>query len=122
LNKENGRIRANITNRTYRLSKGLNPNVSMGLYRDLLWSKYKDTKIALQILKRDAYCCKLCKSKHKLNVHHIVPIKIDSSLLCVESNLITLCEAHHKQAHNNGNWKTVNEDFAKALTALLEGE
>ena len=54
----------------------------------------------------DAYCCLMCKSlglisPKYLEVHHIVKYRNDASLKLDNSNLITLCIAHHKQADNN---------------------
>ena len=54
----------------------------------------------------DAYCCLMCKSlglisPKYLEVHHIVKVRNDSSLKLDNSNLITLCVAHHKMADAN---------------------
>ena len=54
----------------------------------------------------DSYCCLMCKelgliSPKYLEVHHIIKYRNDSSLGLDNSNLITLCIAHHKQADTN---------------------
>lgn len=113
---------ANNKNRTYRLSKGVNPDIPMESIRKQLWSKYKESGIVFTILKRDMFRCKFCKSTVNLKVHHIVPISINPLLIETKSNLITLCFDCHKKAHNNGNWKTINKSFSKQLTQLMEGE
>ena len=54
----------------------------------------------------DSYCCLMCKllgliSPKYLEVHHIVKVRNDASLKLDNSNLITLCVAHHKMADAN---------------------
>lgn len=54
----------------------------------------------------DNHCCLVCNSLGLvspiyLEVHHIVKFRNDSSLRLDNSNLITLCVAHHKQADAN---------------------
>lgn len=54
----------------------------------------------------DSYCCLVCKaldlnSPTYLEVHHIIKIRNDASLKLDNSNLITLCVNHHKQADSN---------------------
>lgn len=56
-----------------------------------------------EIKERDNYLCRVCLSKNILNykqleVHHIVPLKIDFSLRLENDNLITLCKNHHIEA------------------------
>lgn len=54
----------------------------------------------------DSYCCLVCKSLGLfspvyLEVHHIIKYRNDASLKLDNSNLITLCVNHHKQADRN---------------------
>lgn len=54
----------------------------------------------------DSYCCLMCKSlglisPKYLEVHHIVKVRNDATLKLDNSNLITLCVNHHKQADAN---------------------
>lgn len=72
------------------------------------------------IRKRDEYQCKVCRQSNSyLEVHHISPWKLDIANRFNELNCITLCLACHKKAHNNGNWKTIDTDFALTLQSLL---
>ena len=59
-----------------------------------------------QIKKRDKYLCQVCLKDSiynydDLQVHHIIPIDKNYDLKLDESNLITLCSYHHKQAEQN---------------------
>lgn len=53
-----------------------------------------------QIIARDNEMCKKCKSKHRLQVHHLW--YIDGKMAWDHPNcfLITLCDACHRKAHN----------------------
>ena len=50
-----------------------------------------------KVLKRDNKQCQMCKSKKRLQVHHIMKWSLASSLRYDESNGITLCYCCHKQ-------------------------
>ncbi len=66
------------------------------------------------ILKRDGYCCFLCKTKKKrLVCHHIRPVSLcESKNEIVDSNnLITLCVDCHKTAHAN-DYRKLDEGLA----------
>lgn len=39
--------------------------------------------------------CRVCRTMHKLQVHHVVPVHVDPSRELDDTNLITLCEPHH---------------------------
>lgn len=59
-----------------------------------------------EIKRLDSHCCLVCKSLDLispvyLEVHHIIKYRNNSSLALDNSNLITLCIAHHKQADAN---------------------
>ena len=59
-----------------------------------------------QIKLLDSYCCLMCKalgliSPKYLEVHHIIKVRDNASLKLDNSNLITLCIAHHKMADAN---------------------
>lgn len=61
------------------------------------------TAKSVEIRERDFYCCRLCLAEgrlttHDLSVHHIVPLMVDYTKRLDNSNLITLCAAHHSQA------------------------
>lgn len=43
--------------------------------------------------------CEVCGSDRNVRVHHRVPVAVDPSRRLDTSNLITLCAAHHAQAH-----------------------
>ncbi len=58
-------------------------------------------EIRTDILERDEFMCRVCRSIENLSVHHIIPRRykylvnfdIDS-----EENLVTLCWEHHEMA------------------------
>jgi len=64
--------------------------------------RYTTLVLKPQILIRDNFTCQLCKlQKNNLIIHHILPIKIDSSEYSIKNltNLITLCKECHLIAH-----------------------
>ena len=98
--------------------KEINCTAKKGYYREKN-ARYEKDKDYLKFIKSkqwceksqeikllDAYCCLMCKSlglisPKYLEVHHIVKVRNDISLKLDNSNLITLCIAHHKQADAN---------------------
>jgi 5-methylcytosine-specific restriction endonuclease McrA len=66
---------------------------------------YKSTKAKkcrLKVLERDGYKCKKCLAYNKkLHIHHIIPLRIDSSKAYDLDNLITLCPKCHAEEERN---------------------
>lgn len=61
------------------------------------------TEKSREIREKAQYLCEVCRDRglitfDNLEVHHIVKIREDSSLFLDDSNLICLCQEHHKQA------------------------
>lgn len=56
-----------------------------------------------QVVKRDGGRCRLCGSREKLEVHHIIAVSCDPErkFMYNVDNGITLCHACHVQAHKN---------------------
>lgn len=57
---------------------------------------------AEEIKARDKYLCQICLKRNIINqrdlsVHHIQPIAENQALKLENSNLITVCEVHHKE-------------------------
>lgn len=57
---------------------------------------------AEEIKTRDKFLCQICLKKNifnykELSVHHIQPIAENQELRLENSNLITVCELHHKE-------------------------
>lgn len=68
-----------------------------------LRSKYKWTKKSRDIRERSYHLCAICKelgdySPKEIEVHHIIKIRDDKSLLLEDNNLVALCIEHHKKA------------------------
>ena len=68
-----------------------------------LRSKYKWTKKSRDIRERSYHLCAICKelgdySPKDIEVHHIIKIRDDKSLLLEDNNLVALCVDHHKKA------------------------
>jgi len=57
--------------------------------------RYKDFVKA--VLKRDNHQCRVCTSKDRPEVHHIIPFYQNRTLFFVITNGITLCYEHHQQ-------------------------
>ncbi len=58
---------------------------------------------AEEIKERDKYLCQICLKRNILNykdlsVHHIVPVSESEVLRLENSNLITVCEKHHRES------------------------
>lgn len=98
--------------------KEINCTAKRGYYREKN-SRYEKDKDYTRFIKSkqwfnksqeikllDSYGCLMCKSlglisPKYLEVHHIVKVRNDASLKLDNSNLITLCVNHHKQADAN---------------------
>lgn len=61
-----------------------------------LWEKKRNI-----ILKRDQYQCRLCGSKHSLQVHHIKYSSDKKAWEYPNSVLITLCKECHEKVHSD---------------------
>lgn len=82
------------------------------------------------IKKRDGFCCVYCRyinenlTREKYNfkdlsVHHIIPLSEDFDLRLEDSNLITLCRAHHEEAEK----KMISRmELMRALSSTPPGE
>lgn len=60
-------------------------------------------ELRLIVMKRDEFKCKLCGSKHNLNVHHIKYKDGKKAWEYPITSLITLCEECHKKVHSDIN-------------------
>lgn len=71
------------------------------------------------IAERDLYCCRICflnffdekPNDFDIECHHIVPLAEDYEKRLDDSNLITLCHTHHKQAENG----LISRDYLRSL-------
>ena len=86
-----------------------------------LRSTYKWTEKSKEIRDKAHYLCEVCKAEGRITydgveVHHIVKVKDDESLLLENENLICLCTTHHKQADNG----EIDKDFLKDLAHKRE--
>jgi len=72
--------------------------------RSSSWRKVRD-----EFVKNNPKCA-ACGTKNKLEVHHIVPYHIDSSLELDYNNLITLCRNHHYTFGHFCDWTSWNKD------------
>lgn len=62
-------------------------------------------KKAEEIKERDKYLCQICLKRNifnakDLSVHHIVPAEESEALRLENSNLITVCEIHHRECES----------------------
>ena len=68
-----------------------------------LRSQYSWTKKSEEIREKANHLCEVCRDQgiytyNNIEVHHIVKVKDDRSLLLDNENLICLCQEHHKLA------------------------
>lgn len=73
-------------------------------------------KKSQEIRDKAQHLCEVCRDNNvytydNLEVHHITPLREDSSLLLDNNNLICLCVTHHKQADNN----EIDRDYLRKL-------
>ena len=62
--------------------------------------------------------CSACGSKSGLQVHHVVPVSINSNLELVWDNLITLCVDCHFSLGHLWNWKCYNPYIVRTCETL----
>lgn len=70
---------------------------------DIFYNSRTWRKKRLEILERDKYECQMCKELGRVGkgetVHHIKHLKDRPDLGLADSNLITVCYAHHNELH-----------------------
>lgn len=86
-----------------------------------LRSSWKWTEKSKEIRDSAHYLCEACKAEGRLTydgveVHHIIKVRDDESLLLDNYNLVCLCTAHHKQADNG----QIDIDYLKQLARQRE--
>ena len=69
------------------------------------WSRWQSLQ---KVFVKEHNYCEMCGWKKKLNVHHIVPRHVDSSLALDWNNLITLCRECHFRFGHFLNWQSYN--------------
>lgn len=79
---------------------------------DKLRSTTRWTNKSIEIRELSNYLCSVCLDKGIYNyddveVHHIIKLQGDPSLLLDNDNLICLCKKHHKQADEG----KINQDY-----------
>lgn len=84
-------------------------------------SSYLWTKKSEEIREKAQYLCEVCRDQGKitydnLEVHHIISLREDSTLLLDNNNLICLCISHHKQAESG----QISRDYLKKLAMQRE--
>lgn len=84
-------------------------------------SRYVWTKKSEEIREQAQYLCEVCRdqgeiSYEKLEVHHIIPLTENPSLLLEDTNLICLCVKHHKQADNG----EIDREYLRKLARQRE--
>ena len=86
-----------------------------------LRSSYKWTEKSKEIRDSAHYLCEVCKAEGRLTydgveVHHIVKVRDDESLLLDNYNLICLCTAHHRDADDG----KIDVDYLKDIARKRE--
>ena len=86
-----------------------------------LRSRWKWTQKSREIRDRAHHLCEVCKDQGQITyadieVHHIVKVKDDESLLLDNYNLICLCAPHHHLADLN----QIESEYLKALARKRE--
>ena len=86
-----------------------------------LRSTNKWTEKSKEIRERANNLCEVCRDKgiytyKNLEVHHIIKLTEDSSLLLDNNNLICLCVEHHKKADDG----LIDKDYLSQLAVRRE--
>lgn len=77
----------------------------------LAYRSYKWSSVRKEFLKLNP-CCAICGSCMKPEVHHIIPVHMDSSKELEFDNLITLCDKYcHFIFGHLMNWKSYNPNI-----------
>ena len=71
----------------------------------------------IKVYKRDGFKCQICSMSNQLQVHHIVPVKEDSSVSSIFNlaNSITLCRTCHFQIAHGKTTKDLNKNIQQFL-------
>jgi len=84
--------------------------------------RYIDKKTAEEVLERDRYCCALCRSNFKLEIHHI-HYGINAEYVKERNNsdrLITLCGNCHYSIHNTKGGQGIREACIKYINEIYD--
>jgi 5-methylcytosine-specific restriction endonuclease McrA len=86
-----------------------------------LRSQYSWTEKSKEIREKANYLCEVCRDNNiytydNIEVHHIVKVRDDESLLLDNENLICLCKEHHIQADNG----EIDQDYLRELARQRE--
>jgi 5-methylcytosine-specific restriction endonuclease McrA len=82
--------------------------------RNAKWPKVR--KLFLKLNAR----CAVCGGRKRLEAHHVKPFQWYPELELDESNLITLCAAHHLLLGHLGHWTSYNERIVEDAAAWAE--
>jgi len=92
------------------------PNISYNKWQKIKEAFLKSSKwqsMRQQIISRDGGVCSICGFDTSLNVHHIKSHYYFPDLALDPDNLITLCQKHHKEIHNNKTTKSALVKYYK---------
>lgn len=74
-----------------------NPNLTE---EDRKYTRGRRETLKKEALKRDGYCCRVCKSNVKLIAHHLNGHNWAKSERCDINNLVIICNLCHKEFHS----------------------
>lgn len=116
--KQEGGKKFTTYNQEYRISKNKNPDIPITEETKLERSKFTQSGIIKQVLKRDNYECQFCPNIYEdLEIHHILSWSKYPELRYELTNLITLCKICHVPIIHNKNIK-IEPD--KQTTLMLQ--
>lgn len=81
--------------------------------RSPLWSKTRKDFLKVNP------CCSACGTKKKLQVHHIIPVHVDSTKELDAMNLIVLCKSCHFIFGHLMDWLSWNESVLEDSRVYL---
>ena len=119
LKRETTAITSKKASKEYRISKGLDPEKTIGNQRIKLDDRFRKSKTKLLVKQRDNNLCVLCNLPYE-HIHHIIPVKENKELACELTNVVCLCKVCHTLAHKDGCRKPVNQEIQNKLVAYIE--
>ena len=77
----------------------------------MTWKSYKRTYIQ----RHHPIICAVCGTFRLIDLHHIIPRSVDSSLEFVDSNIVPLCRLHHFIFGHRSNWSQTNPNVLQDI-------
>lgn len=75
---------------------------------DGVWRSTWQRRMSAKLSVEQQGCCSNCGLEKDLEIHHIVPVHVDSSKCFDEDNIVAICNDCHKLEHSTQGWQQGN--------------